>query len=118
MVYLDKPLTFVKGYEESYCIDNLIGYKWIDKISTDRSDMISAFNTICEFIGKEKTQILSEIEKKDDKEIKQIIFAFCVFKELGIFYLSDGVLKKDNKIKSALTNSTVYSKIYTLKGLL
>ncbi len=118
VVYLDKPLTFVKGYEESYCIDNLIGYGWIEKISTDRSDMISAFNTICEFIGKEKMQILSEIEKKDDKEVKQIIFAFCVFKELGIFYLSDGVLKKDNKIKSALTNSTVYSKIYTLKGLL
>jgi single-stranded-DNA-specific exonuclease RecJ len=118
VVYLDKPLTFVKGYEESYCTDNLIGYKWIDKISTDRSDMISAFNEICKYIGKDTVQILSEMEGKDDLEKKQIIFAFCVFKELGIFYLSDGVLKKDNKIKSALTNSTVYSKIYTLKGLL
>ena len=80
--------------------------------------MISAFNEICKYIGKDKMQILSEMEGKDDLEKKQIIFAFCVFNELGIFYLSDGVLKKDNKIKSALTNSTVYSKIYTLKGLL
>ncbi len=118
VVYLDKPLSFIKGYEESYCIDNLIGYRWIDSLSTDRSDMVSAFNKICTFVGKSKMQILSEIENEQELNVKQIIFAFCVFKELGIFYMLEGVLKKDNKIKSALTNSTVYSKIYTLKGLL
>ncbi len=118
VVYLDKPLTFVKGYEESYCIDNVVGYGWIKNVSTDREVMIEYFNKISTFVGKANEDIISGIENDKTVNQKQFIFALCVFKELGIFYFLDGVLKKDNKIKSSLTNSTVYSKIYTLKGLL
>jgi ssDNA-specific exonuclease RecJ len=38
-----------------------------------------------------------------------------VFVELGIFSIKGGLLNFNQKIKNALTNSNLYSKIYMLK---
>ena len=53
---------------------------------------------------------------KDDDRL-QAIFVVEVFTELGIFKVDGGRFIFDEKIKNTLTNSKVYSKIYTLKDL-
>jgi hypothetical protein len=51
-----------------------------------------------------------------EEETNVAILALQVFVELGIFSIKNSVFCHDEKVKNALTNSKVYSKISILIG--
>ena len=89
---------------------------FFDKISVDREDFITTFNKLRSFSGKQFIDNATFCIKYFDKnEIYQAILAAEVFIELGIFTVNNGYFTYCENIKNALTNSEVYSKIYTEK---
>ncbi len=115
VVYLDKPLGFFNGVD-GVCFNALKGYNYVDKLSVDRSDFTQAFSLLRSLCGKEFLSPAVAYESySHDINGYQFIFATQVFLELGIFYIQDGRLYQDVKIKNALTNSKVYSKISLIK---
>lgn len=114
VVYLDKPLCAVG--DNCVCFNGVSGYNMIDDISTDRSDFAAMFSVMRSLCGKEYRGSAWAYEKYlPDVDGFMFVFAAEVFLELGIFYVKDGVLRQDVKIKNALTNSKVYSKICLIK---
>ncbi len=90
--------------------------EFLDKISTDRSDFISVFTLLKSLSGKPFADTCSFIEKHfEDRENYQAILVTEVFLQLGIFTVKDGYFYYQEKIKNALTNSTLYSKINSLR---
>ena len=49
-------------------------------------------------------------------EKEQLLFGLKVFIELNIFAVVNGKFVHNEKVKNALTNSSIYSKIVLLKG--
>lgn len=115
VVYLDKPLCAIG--ENRVCFNDVSGYnKIIDRISVDRSAFAAIFSVMRSLCGKEYRGSAWAYEKYlPDADGFMFVFAAEVFLELGIFYVKDGVLRQDVKIKNALTNSKVYSKICLIK---
>ena len=117
LVYLDKPMQPLNFKGETKLCENLCGYKVIDKLSTDRSDFARIFTKLAALSGnlyKDSVNFASYNVK--DEDIYQTIFVLETFLELQIFKLVGGKFVYDPKVKNALTNSKVYSKIYILKG--
>ncbi len=115
VVYLDKPIS-VAGDVESYCFSQIDGCKWLDKISTDRSAFTETFNVLRTLCGRDFSGSAWAFDRYSPTlNGFQFIFATEVFFELGIFYIKDGKLFQDVKVKNALTNSKVYSKICIIK---
>ena len=54
-------------------------------------------------------------ENCDGYDVQQFLFVLKVFVELNIFSIKNGQLLYNEKVKNALTNSQVYSKIALLK---
>ena len=54
-------------------------------------------------------------ENCEGYDVKQFLFVLKVFVELNIFSIKNGQLLYNEKVKNALTNSKVYSKIALLK---
>lgn len=118
VVYLDKPMQVMSCDSEIFVVDDRIGYRNLDKISVDRSDFARNFSTLRNLSGKEYKNAVSFCSKYFDKEERlQTLFTIQVFMELGIFKVNNGRFTFDEKVKNTLTNSRVYSKIYTLKDL-
>lgn len=116
VVYLDKPLVYLNTSANILVVEDYCGYKIFDKISLDRQDFINYFTRLKSLIGKSYKNAVAFCSKHFDKsEIYQAIFVLEVFCELKIFYIKNGVFCFDEKIKNTLTNSKVYSKIYSLK---
>ncbi len=116
LYYLDKPVEVIGGAEKVFVSQEYLGYKWIDNLSVDRSDFAQIFNIIRTLVGKEFGSSARLYKKyQPDCDAYQFVFALEVFMELGIFYVDMGVLKQNSKIKNALTNSKVYSKICSIR---
>ncbi len=117
--YLDKPIDFsavVNGYGQVYIVDDYSGFKWIDRISVDRTDFANVFNILRSMTGKEFGGSARFYDRYlPDCDPYQFIFALEVFMELGIFYVDAGLLKQNVKVKNALTNSKAYSKICNVR---
>ena len=97
-------------------VKDLIGYNVIDKLNTDRNDFKVAFNRLMMLKNKSVYDIIDFV-KENAQEISEenLLFMLKVFIELNIFSIKDQRLTYDPKIKNALTNSQVYSKIVLLK---
>ncbi len=117
VVYLDKPLQAMSCTRNSQLISNLLGYNCINEITTERQEFIRIFNKLLTLKNKSFISTASFSEKHASGENPlQIAFVIEVFMELGIFEVKNGVFTYNEKIKNALTNSTLYSKIDLIKA--
>ncbi len=118
IVYLDKPLVYLNSTVQSYCVDEINGYKWIKNLQTDRTVFARIFNYLTTLNGKPINTIPAFVRKHvGEEDALQTLFVIKVFLELNIFNIKNGYFYYDQKMKNALTNSKLYSKIYSLKGL-
>ena len=87
-----------------------------NNISVNREDFKDYFVRLKELKGKFFKNTV-EFAKKyfSDLELLQAIFAIKVFIELNIFEVNNGRFLFNEKVQNALTNSKLYSKIYSLK---
>ena len=98
-------------------VTNFNGISNVSKIQMDRKTWEQAFieiSSICgsNFVGTVET-VLS---KNVSINYETFICAIEVFFELGFIKIENGELVRDYMVKNALTNSGIYSKIYSLKG--
>ncbi len=93
------------------------GIQILQKISTEREQFITTFNTLKSLAGERYIDSATfAMENFKNGEVYQAIFVLEVLMELKIFNRRNGKLNFDKNIKNALTNSKVYSKICLLKG--
>lgn len=117
VIYLDSPVSLIDFKGENVIVDGLCGYKWIDNLSLDRSDFSRLFTHLKSFVGKPYRSATDlYLDSQSEENAYQFIFALSVFTELDIFTRKNGKLYYDYQVKNPLTNSKLYSKIYTLKG--
>ena len=89
----------------------------MQKISTEREQVIIVFNSLKTLVGERYIDSATfAMENFKNGEVYQAIFVLEVLMELKIFNRRNGKLNFDKNIKNALTNSKVYSKICLLKG--
>ena len=117
VIYLDKPLQYLNTDLESQVISNEIGYKFLSEITTEREQFVDLYSKLLTLKNKNFISTASFSEKHaDGQNPLQLAFAIEVFMELGIFEVKNSVFTFNEKVKNALTNSTLYSKIDLLKA--
>lgn len=116
VIYLDKPLFVQNTDAKTYVVKDLIGFGFIEKLSTDRVDFAKAFNCLLSLKNKTFYDLIDFVkENAIDLSEENLLFALKVFTELKIFSIVDKRLVYDGDIKNSLTNSKVYSKIVLSK---
>ncbi len=109
VVFLDKPLS-IPAREGVYIPKN--GRNVYSKLSVDREVFAEVFRYLCSL---ENTAFFNSVEVCENKDVpfgvEQFIFSTETFLELKLFYLEDGVLKRNKNLKNALTNSVIYNTI-------
>jgi ssDNA-specific exonuclease RecJ len=116
VVYLDKPF-FVPDFNVE-CIVNSksIGNLYIEDLSFGREYLAEIYNYLVSISGKKFTR---ETEFYISNEVMfnelDFIFACKVFFELGFFTNENGILRKQNKEKTPLTDSKIYTKITNIE---
>ena len=111
IVYLDRPIQ-VENYDGEIYVVTDVSSKLLDKISTDRSVFANYYARLLNLKGKTYCSSVQFVGKNFiEEDMRQAILVLEVFLELGIFKVENGVLTHDEKVKNALTNSKVYSKI-------
>lgn len=117
VVYLDKPLGYLSTNAKCVQVGNICGYGFINVLSVERSDFANIFTKLITLKNKTYKGSADFARKyADDANLELFVFAIETFIELGIFELKNGLFTYNEKIKNALTNSTLYSKITLLKG--
>ena len=84
-------------------------------LSVDRDAFTNVFNTLLSLENKKFINSLDYVSNNEVLNDKQFIFCTEVFIELGIFYVQNGVLFRDKKLKNPLTNSNIYNRICSIK---
>ena len=116
VVYLDKPLSFSDYAGQSYLIANAPENFYAQNISVEREIFAKIFNQLCMLNGRRfKSADDFVLANLPEENAFQAIFCLTVFFDLKIFSVKDGIFTYNQNVKNALTNSKVYSKIYTLK---
>lgn len=116
VIYIDTPLQVLKTNIETLVVKDVIGYKKIEKICVDRESFARIFNKLRQLNNSFFIDFVDFTNKNAgeiDKE--QFLFALKVFVELKIFEVNNHQFRHNEKIKNALTNSKLYSKIVLLK---
>ncbi len=117
VVYLDKPMQYLTSDINSYLYSDVVGYKALDRISTDRSDFSRIFAYLKTLNNKAFNGSANFALKHAGSESKEnFVFVTEVFLELNIFEIKNGTFVFNENVKNALTNSKLYSKIVLLKG--
>ena len=81
-------------------------------LSTKREDFSYYFSVISAGVLKSEKEFLESALKGMTKaEKRQFAFCYGVFKELGFFYVENGIIKRDYSVKSPLENSALYLKV-------
>lgn len=116
-VYIDKPLGITVGEGMPTIVEGAEYASYLKLLRTDRNSFGLAFNKLLSLNGKPIRNIAKfALTHFDGADVYQAIFALIVFMELKIFNVENGVLRYDANVKSTLTNSKVYSKIYSIIG--
>ncbi len=116
VVYLDKPLSIYKTELPCTVINDVCGYNFINRLSTDRTEFARIFNILKGLSGKiynGSANFALKYANQNDK--LQFVFCTEVFLELKIFSVKNGIFTYNEKVKNVLTNSKLYSKIILLK---
>lgn len=115
-VYLDCSSYVLDGCEENFVIKDVEGTRILRTVTTDREAFKQVFSSLVELAGKVFISSAQFAVQNLSENVYQAIFCLEVFIELGIFNVKNGVFSFDEKVKNALTNSSLYSKIDLLKG--
>lgn len=116
VVYLDKPFCYADYAGQSYLIEGALDNGYCKRLSVEREDFAKTFNLLCKLNGKRFKNAVDFVGAfLPEENALQTIFCLNVFLELKIFSVNDEIFIYNQKVKNALTNSKVYSKIYTLK---
>ena len=117
LIYLDRPMQFYKTAGKTQILSGDFNYLGLDRISTERCDFERVYISLRELSGKQFNNTVDFCQKHVvDDNLYQAVFVTETFFELGIFAVVDGTFMFNQNVKNALTNSKVYSKIYTLKS--
>jgi len=88
----------------------------LDELSVDREDFKRVFSALKNLSGKYFKNAVQFAKKYlGNENVYQSIFVIKVFIELGIFSIVNNKFVFNENEKNALTNSKLYSKIYSLK---
>lgn len=116
VVYVDSPFAFANYKGQSFVLCGADDDFYLSNLSVDRSEFGRVFGLLCTLDGQRFKSAVSFISTSlPDENLFQAAFCLEVFLELGIFSVEYGKFTYNQKVKNALTNSKVYSKIYTLK---
>lgn len=117
IIYLDKPLQPIKSKVKTFVVQDFCGYKFVEKLSTDRNDFAQIYSHFMGLKNKPVVDLVSFVEQNCAYfEKEQLLFGLKVFIELNIFAVVNGKFVHNEKVKNTLTNSSIYSKIVLLKG--
>ena len=87
-------------------------FDFADGLSVKRQDFSFWFSVILTGVGcSEKEFLDSVIKGMTKKERRQFAFCYGVFKELGFFYVKNGILLRDDSVKKPLEKSALYVKV-------
>ena len=116
IIYLDKPVQVVKSDIKTYVVKDFCGYDNILSLSVDRSEFVQIFTYFTTLKNMRINDVVDFAKENcEGYDVKQFLFVLKVFVELNIFSIKNGQLLYNEKVKNALTNSKVYSKIALLK---
>ncbi len=117
VIYLDKPINVQNSLAKTYVVKDLIGYEFIKKLDVDRNYFSKVFSHLLSLNNKPIFDIIDFVNINSASfEKESFLFVIKVFIELGIFSVNNKVFSYNEKVKNALTNSKLYSKIVLLKG--
>ncbi len=117
VIYLDKPITVQNCSAKTYVVKDLVGYDFVKNLEVERSYFSQIFSHLVSLKNKPIFDIIDFVNTNSASfEKESFLFAFKVFIELGIFSVNNKVFCYNEKVKNALTNSKLYSKIVLLKG--
>lgn len=87
-------------------------YDFAEGLSVKRQDFSFYFSVISAGVNSpEKEFIESAVKGMTKSEKRQFAFCYGVFKELGFFYVKNGILMRDGSVKNPLEKSSLYSKV-------
>lgn len=116
IVYLDKPFQVMQTNVKTYVVEDVLGYKQIEKLSVERGDFAQIFTYLLTLKNKSiKDEVSFAKTYCGIFDEQQFLFVLKVFIELEIFVIKNGQFIYNEKIKNALTNSKIYSKIVLLR---
>ena len=116
VIYLDKPLSIQDNPAKTYVVKDLVGYDFIKKLDLDRAYFSQVFSHLVSLNNKPIFDLVDfALTNANGFDLENYLFALKVFIELGIFSVKNKVFTYNEKIKNALTNSKLYSKIVLLK---
>ncbi len=117
VIYLDRPITVENTTAKTYVVKDLVGYDIIKKLEVERGYFSQVFSYLVSLQNKPFFDIIDFVNSNSASfEKESFLFALKVFIELNIFSVNNKVFTYNEKVKSALTNSKIYSKIVLLKG--
>lgn len=110
IIYLDRPISFLDE-KIAYVNNNFINPN-VSKLLSDRSVFSEIYSYLCKIEGKTFYNSAYYVQNNElPFDDKQFIYSTEVFIELGIFYIEDGVVRRNLNVKNALTNSRIYNRI-------
>ncbi len=116
VIYLDKPISVQNNLAKTYVVKDLVGYEFIKKLNVERDYFSQVYSHLLSLKNKPIYDIVDFVQTHcADFEKENFLFAIKVFIELEIFSVNNKVFTYNEKIKNALTNSKLYSKIVLLK---
>ena len=119
VVYLDRGISTLPEREGQAVamVKDVYAYDVFDRLDLSRSAFVDAFVKIKELTGKKyMSSVRFYTDNKPDIDPYQFIFALAVFTEVGIFTVSDGILKCDSSVKRDLTTAQIYTAVERLKA--
>lgn len=117
VIYLDKPMQVMQSKTKNLVVEGHFNNALIERLSVERNDFAQIFAMLKSLNRKEfKNEISFTLKYSDEENAENFLFSLKVFMELKIFYVKNEIFYFDEKVKNALTNSKVYSKIVLLKG--
>ncbi len=116
VVYLGRPFAINECSANCFIAPLTTDYRFIDAMKVDRSEFILVYNFLSKLVGKEYSSI-SSLYRKYKPQIggEQFIFSASVFFELGIFYIKDGIIKRENSVMHPLENSKIFKAVKKIK---
>lgn len=110
VVYLDLPYaTFEPKEGQNVYVNENADFFAGGRVDLSRDAMGKAYYTLKNLCGKRATSFTElYLENTPDVEPYQFVFAAKVFAELGIFYVSNKILRCDKTVRADLETSKIY----------
>ena len=114
--YIDKPFAIHKCNISTEVYTKNCNLKERYNLTTDRGFFEKIYGMMTKMCGKKYTNS-AEMYKgyEDEVDAYNFIFANEVFFELGLFYTTNGILKKNINLRNPLKNSKIYCTIDSLE---